>query len=1162
EGSVTQVSISPDEKFFAFATFKGVVCILERNQILKIRRMQMSIEHQGSEVTALQWNSLSNELFVGDGSGKISVVNISPFTAKNMFQNPTFTLMQLDSRIVQLDWCSELLLISTLSRCYICDTFKEQYRQIGQKLRDGEFGACFFTAGDHNDVPTRSELKESTLSGAFSSLKEGEKLAGYESVQNLKMFCARPGSRLWQVHIDGTVLSTHQFKHAFAIPPTGVIKPYDIDTADKYIGTSNESNQSIESWSQQSFNFTKLHIIAKKFLFTYKRDGIYVLDPVKGDVVLWSNHFSDIIETKTLNDIMYIWTASGQFHAVVLLPLDKFLVRLYLRKQYALCAQLCIFHNNYLLEIAPTSSKLQLLADLGTKLGDNEIAKNVSPLLQEITKFAQEKQNAQRLKSGIFLVGNTQFFWNEEEEEGVKKGSLHASPHLQSLKVDGHKEKSRSLNASPENVRRMRGGASQQQRRFGSTASLPEFEHESKTNDGLTHNDIPVAECHSEAQAAQSESELRGATPHDAFHSPDSAFPLETFQSLKDIKYFSWKIMNTKSLKEKWQVLEGKMGLLSQETNLQPLDVRPNDYQETIEPERCPVEDLELVHSSREKLKHKSSQFPVLDISKNVEICKNFSSHESNTRNACEELFEFLDIFNSTYEMFVSALMRDNCDTAVNNVTVQNSTYSTSVKYEMHTVGPFPFYHYFSDDTVRVIYISFNKAVKSGHLFSWLQSKTQELQHIPYDEFPDNFEAYYTENMLKVDFLLSRLLIIFSDVLDPKIVLQGIKSSAISCYYLSLNMILDRCQEGNLYYVAEESSGTDCYEELPLPLLLSTIFYMFSMERIETCCKLGKQVYVKDAWYLILRLQQHVEATGKDRETSRLHCYSLFLSYLEKLSSSKDSLSDLLTDDQLRAFVSSAFVELNFVENGSCECGFPLLNPPMLTYPELAELIVVYYWENSQEHLLEMCKSVPSLWHLILPRKRSGDFTSILPLIIHLGNPLELTNWVPSMDYADWEKTLELLALFRSGTCLNCGSAFIPPKQQTKGLLWSSLSHLLVKSIGPQKAVQLLTKFSSHIEPGELDQRFFQACIFSAIVDSHSVGLRNEVVDLLSEFTQEKSDTALFSPTVGSSLEEALKEDLGKPVERWRCDHVPLWSLISCCLSKEVLSVLFLSSLY
>jgi hypothetical protein len=73
------VSISPDEKLFAFSTVKGVVCILEKSRSLKVRRIQMSLEHHGSDITALQWNASGNELFVGDDSGRVSVIKASPF---------------------------------------------------------------------------------------------------------------------------------------------------------------------------------------------------------------------------------------------------------------------------------------------------------------------------------------------------------------------------------------------------------------------------------------------------------------------------------------------------------------------------------------------------------------------------------------------------------------------------------------------------------------------------------------------------------------------------------------------------------------------------------------------------------------------------------------------------------------------------------------------------------------------------------------------------------------------------------------------------------------------------------------------------------------------------------------------------------------------------
>jgi hypothetical protein len=43
----------------------------------------MSLEHRGSDITALQWNVHGSELFVGDDSGKVSVISASPFVVSS-----------------------------------------------------------------------------------------------------------------------------------------------------------------------------------------------------------------------------------------------------------------------------------------------------------------------------------------------------------------------------------------------------------------------------------------------------------------------------------------------------------------------------------------------------------------------------------------------------------------------------------------------------------------------------------------------------------------------------------------------------------------------------------------------------------------------------------------------------------------------------------------------------------------------------------------------------------------------------------------------------------------------------------------------------------------------------------------------------------------------
>lgn len=84
--------------------------------------------------------------------------------------------------------------------CYSCVfvflpfDFREKFWRVGNKERDGEYGACFF--------PQNRGL-----------------LVGQPAL----LYCARPGSRIWEVNFSGEVLSTHQFKQLLSCPPLPLI---------------------------------------------------------------------------------------------------------------------------------------------------------------------------------------------------------------------------------------------------------------------------------------------------------------------------------------------------------------------------------------------------------------------------------------------------------------------------------------------------------------------------------------------------------------------------------------------------------------------------------------------------------------------------------------------------------------------------------------------------------------------------------------------------------------------------------------------------------------------------------------------------------------------------------------------------------------------------
>lgn len=66
---------------------------------------------------------------------------------------------------------------------------------MGNKDRVGEFGACFLLQGQRGQ------------GGGPPAL----------------LYCARPGSRIWESSFSGEVLSTHQFKQLLACPPLPLV---------------------------------------------------------------------------------------------------------------------------------------------------------------------------------------------------------------------------------------------------------------------------------------------------------------------------------------------------------------------------------------------------------------------------------------------------------------------------------------------------------------------------------------------------------------------------------------------------------------------------------------------------------------------------------------------------------------------------------------------------------------------------------------------------------------------------------------------------------------------------------------------------------------------------------------------------------------------------
>ncbi|KAL0111158.1 hypothetical protein PUN28_012816 [Cardiocondyla obscurior] len=446
EGVVSHVVISPDEKTLALATTRGTVCLVSLKSTPQL--ISVSTEHMYEKITCICWNNNSTEIFVGDAIGKVSVMVLSIFTVNGMFQTPACTLMNLDSSIVQLSFLSPLLLVSTLARCYVCHTVLEQYKQIGNKPRNGEFGACFYRRENATLSAQKEERNVNNVRSAFNLIADND--SNILGENHSRIFCARPGSRLWEVSSDGTVVKTHQFKEALAIPPVTIFQSNSTFE-------SSQKEETVREWPPQSVNFSHLFVL-HKYLFSYTSSGLYIIDPANTSMLLWSNVYTNISMTAIVDDRIYLMTCDNEFHCLALTLLDNLILRLYSREQYSECLNACFLYKSQLLKAIGTKEIIEFFEVEDLPRDEKTLLRPLITLLQ-----ANGDNKPAKLDSGIVVVHSETDRFTDRKTNGCEMMSSSQSPEISSddsseMRVESRKDrkedftKGNILRAASENI--------------------------------------------------------------------------------------------------------------------------------------------------------------------------------------------------------------------------------------------------------------------------------------------------------------------------------------------------------------------------------------------------------------------------------------------------------------------------------------------------------------------------------------------------------------------------------------------------------------------------------------------------------------------------------------------------------------------------------------
>ncbi|XP_075402109.1 BLOC-2 complex member HPS5 isoform X1 [Tenrec ecaudatus] len=405
EGAISQVACClHDDDYVAAATSQGFVVVWELNQERrgKPERIYVSSEHKGRRVTALCWDTAVLRVFVGDHVGKVSVIKLNTSKqakgAATFVMFPVQTITTVDSSIVQLDYLDGRLLISSLTRSFLCDTEREKFWKIGNKERDGEYGACFF--------PGR-------CSGGQQPL----------------IYCARPGSRMWEVNFDGDVISTHQFKKLLSSPPLPVINLRSEPQYNPTVGSS------------QSLSFPKLLHLSEHCVLTWTERGIYVFIPQHVQVLLWSE-VQDIQDVAVCKNELFCLHRNGKVSHLSLLSVERCVERLLRRGLWNLAARTCcLFQNSVIVSRARKTLTAEKLEHLKCQLDLSSCSELISQLEELIIKCEPLDSACSSRRSSIsshesFSILDSGIYRIISSRRGSQSDEDSCSLHSQTLSED------------------------------------------------------------------------------------------------------------------------------------------------------------------------------------------------------------------------------------------------------------------------------------------------------------------------------------------------------------------------------------------------------------------------------------------------------------------------------------------------------------------------------------------------------------------------------------------------------------------------------------------------------------------------------------------------------------------------------------------------------
>jgi hypothetical protein len=307
-------------------------------------------------------------------------------------------LDELEGPIVQIEGFNDFLLVSSTTKTILCNNEREEFKQIGNRPRDGNFGGCFVI--DFKSL----ESQQSKLTTIDEETYENMLL------ENVTVYASRPGMRLWEADLNGNVLKTHQYKNAnFTAQQIHLINSHQLDSSPVLFDKTTQFQLALS--------------LCNQFVFTWNAHGFYIINPKKSKVIFWTHEFDGAIANAKIveNSSIYLYLKDGRLLELKFYKLQQYALHLCHSEFYMQAGDLIKNNLEFFLHFLRNNRSIAELNQyrIFLKIRDHLVANEQSDALKCLSDVFEELNNNTKIQNVVILSKN---FFNktqqqEEEEE-------------------------------------------------------------------------------------------------------------------------------------------------------------------------------------------------------------------------------------------------------------------------------------------------------------------------------------------------------------------------------------------------------------------------------------------------------------------------------------------------------------------------------------------------------------------------------------------------------------------------------------------------------------------------------------------------------------------------------------------------------------------------